>query len=169
MILTVHGLTPDTGKTIYIAESADIIGDVTFAEDTTVWFNAVIRGDLAPISFGRGSNIQDNAVIHMNTGIPVTVGEFCSIAHGAIVHGCTIGNCSLIGMGAVVLDESVIGSSCLVAAGSLVPQGKKYPDGSLILGSPARAVRSLTEEEIENIRRTARSYIEKGNTYAQMR
>jgi len=167
MIYTVNGQSPDTGRSGYIAESAQIIGDVTLGKETSVWFNAVIRGDLAPITIGDYSNVQDNAVLHMNTGIPLHIGSRVSIAHGAIVHGCTIEDGSLIGMGAVVLDEALIPSSSLVAAGSLVPQGKTYPPESLILGYPARAVRRLTSEEIKRLMEISENYREKSKEYTR--
>ncbi len=165
MILPLHGKSPDTARALYISHSADLIGEVILGRNVTVWFNVTIRGDLAPITIGEGSNIQDNAVVHMNSGIPVSIGKFVSIAHGAIVHGCTILDRSLIGMGAIVMDEAVIGESSLVAAGSLVPPGKTYPPGSLILGSPAKAVRRLTDEELARIDETAEHYMERGHTY----
>ena len=167
MIRSFQGHSPEISQAVFIAESADIIGDVRLAKDVTVWFQAALRGDLgAPITVGEGSNIQDGAVIHMNSGTPVTIGPSVSIAHGAIIHGCTIESGSLVGMGAVVLDDAVIPPGSMVAAGSLVPPGKTYPPGSLILGSPARSVRRLTEKETQQVLDTARRYVEQGRMYA---
>ncbi len=168
MILPYMQFTPDVSRAAFIAESADIIGQVELGEDVSVWFQTVIRGDLAPISIGRGSNIQDSAVIHMNHGIAVEIGERVSIAHQAMIHGCRIGSHALIGMRAVVMDGSVIGEYSLVAAGSLVPPNKHYPPKSLILGSPARAVRTLADEEIQGISEATDRYIEAAHRYRSL-
>lgn len=167
MIYQVNEQTPNTSEAGFIAESAQIIGDVTLGTGTSVWFNAVIRGDLAPITIGAFSNIQDGAILHMNTNTPLTIGSRVSIAHGAIVHGCTIEDGSLIGMGAIVLDESVVPASSLIAAGSLIPQGKTYPPESLILGYPARAIRKLTSKEIRRIQEISDNYRKKSEEYLQ--
>ncbi len=144
----------------WIAPGAHVIGDVSLGEDVGVWFNATIRGDRAPIRIGARTNVQEGSVLHADPGFPLTIGESVTIGHRAIVHGCTVGDGSLIGMGAVVLNGSRIGSHCLVGAGALVTEGKSFPDGSLIVGSPARAVRQLDEAAIEGLRRSAQTYVD---------
>ncbi len=136
---------PEDGRS-WIAPGAHVIGDVALGEDVGVWFNASIRGDRAPIRVGARTNVQEGAVLHADPGFPLTIGEGVTIGHRAIVHGCTVGDNSLIGMGAIVLNGARIGANCLVGAGALVTEGKSFPDGSLIVGSPARAVRQLDAE-----------------------
>ena len=143
---------------VYLAEGARIVGDVTCGEETSIWYNAVIRGDDSPIQIGSRVNIQDNATLHGGHTHPVVIGDSVTVGHGAIIHGCTIESECLIGMGAILMDGAVIHSHCVVAAGSLIPPGKEYPSGSLILGNPARAVRSLSEEEIRGIADSAALY-----------
>ncbi|HOP59975.1 MAG TPA: gamma carbonic anhydrase family protein [Candidatus Saccharicenans sp.] len=147
-------LDPET----FVAPGAAVIGRVVLKKGASVWFNAVLRADIADIVVGEYSNVQDNSVIHVDYDVPVIVGDYVTIGHGAILHACKIGNNTLIGMGAVILDRALIGNNCLVAAGSLVPPGKTYPDGSLILGSPAAVVRTLTEAEKEHIIKNAHDY-----------
>ena len=156
---------PDVERASFLAPSADIVGEVFLAKDVTVWFNATVRGDMASIKIGEGTNIQDNAVVHVNTDMPTSIGKGVTVGHGAIIHACTIGNDCLIGMGAIILDEAVIGDECLVAAGALVTPRKQFPPRSLIVGSPAKAVRTLTDEEIQDIRENGNHYIEMGNNY----
>jgi carbonic anhydrase/acetyltransferase-like protein (isoleucine patch superfamily) len=165
MILAYDNTQPETSNALYIAPSADIIGAVTLAEETTIWFNVTIRGDMAPISIGRGTNIQDNTVVHVNAGMPTHIGNYVTVGHSAIIHACTINDHALIGMGAIILDEAVIGEECLVAAGALVSPRKQFPPRSLIVGSPARVIRTLTEEEVRGIRENTLGYIEKGRHY----
>ena len=141
-----------------LAPGAHVIGDVTFAEDCAVWYNAVVRGDEASISVGRLTNIQDNAVIHVSPGFPTTIGEGVTVGHGAIVHGATVGNNTVIGMGAVVLDGARVGSNCIVAAGAGVPGGRKVKDGTIVYGNPARKLRDMTEEDIASNRENAVIY-----------
>lgn len=157
---------PNVQKAAYIAPSADIIGEVELGAGSSVWFNATIRGDIAPITIGEGTNIQDNAVIHVNINMPAMIGEQVTVGHGAIIHACTIGDFCLIGMGAVVLDKAVIGDHCLVAAGSLVPPNKVFPPKSLVMGSPARVKRELTAEELTDMEANAKHYIELASVYA---
>jgi len=147
-------LDPET----FIAENSTVIGRVILKKRASVWFNAVLRADIADIVVGEYSNVQDNSVIHVDYDVPVIVGDYVTIGHGAILHACKIGNNTLVGMGAIILDRALIGNNCLVAAGSLVPPGKTYPDGSLILGNPATVVRTLTEAEKEHIINNARDY-----------
>lgn len=145
---------------VYIAEGAEIIGDVTIGEDSSVWYNAVIRGDSNSIVIGENTNVQDNAVLHTSHSHALTIGDNVTIGHGAIVHGCTVGNNVLIGMGAIILDGAVIEDNCIIGAGALVTQGKVMSEGSLVLGNPAKVVRELTQEEIKSIQINADEYSE---------
>jgi carbonic anhydrase/acetyltransferase-like protein (isoleucine patch superfamily) len=165
MILAYDHYQPEINQSLYIAPSADIIGNVMLEEETTIWFNVTIRGDMAPIHIGKGTNIQDNTVVHVNTGMPTYIGNYVTVGHSAIIHACTIHDNSLIGMGAIILDEAVIGEECLVAAGALVSPRKQFPPRSLIVGSPARVIRTLTDEEVAGIRENTLGYIEKGRHY----
>jgi len=166
MILSYKDIHPITEPAAFIAQSADIIGDVTLGEDSSIWFNVTIRGDIASITIGERTNIQDNAVVHVNTGMPTVIGNDVTVGHGAIIHACTIGNHCLIGMGAVVLNQAVLPEYTMVAAGALVPQGKTYPPRSLLMGSPAKVVRELTEDEIQHIQKSADNYIEEAKSYS---
>ncbi len=139
----------------YIASNATVVGDVHLGQDASVWYGAVLRGDSGRITVGAGSNIQDNCVLHEQ----VTIGKGCSIGHGAILHGCAIGDDCVIGMGAIVLDGAVIGNNCLVGAGALVTGKMNAPDGSLILGNPATVVKPLTQAQLDYIRQDAENYI----------
>lgn len=158
MLIGFRGTSPRVGRRVFIAASAQLIGDVVIGDCSSVWHNAVIRGDRAEIRIGRYSNVQDGAVLHVSKGFPVEVGDFVSIAHGCVIHGCRIGDNSLIGMGAVVLNGVSIGENCLVGAGAVLTEGKSYPPNSLILGVPAKAVRALSREEVLGIRKNAEVY-----------
>ena len=153
-------------KAAFVAPDADLYGDITAGEDTGFWFHAVVRADDAPVVIGRGSNIQDNAVVHVDEGFPVTIGGDVTVGHGAIVHGCTIGDRTLIGMGAVILNGAVIGSDCIIGAGALVTGKTVIPDGSMVMGSPAAVRRPVTEEEKAASLKNARHYVEAGKKYA---
>jgi len=150
---------------VWIAEGAVVVGDVTLAENVSVWFTAVLRGDTESLTVGANSNIQDGAVCHADPGFPLIIGEGVTVGHRAIVHGATVGDDSLIGMGAIVLNGATIGDNCIVGAGALVTQNKDFPDNSLILGSPAKVVRALTEDEIAANRRSATEYVAKGQAF----
>ena len=143
----------------YITKTAVIEGDVTIEDNVSVWYGAVLRGDLAPISVGEGSNVQENAVIHVDKNCPVKIGKGVTIGHGAIIHGCTIDDNSLIGMGAIVLNGAKIGKNCIIGAGALVTGNTEIPDGSLVIGSPAKVKREVTEAEIESNRENAEEYV----------
>jgi carbonic anhydrase/acetyltransferase-like protein (isoleucine patch superfamily) len=158
-------LIPDLHPSAFVADSAQVIGEVHLAEDSSVWFGAILRGDTAPIRIGRGSNVQDGSVLHVDDRVALTLGEHVTVGHQVMLHGCTIGDGSLIGIGAVVLNHARIGRHCLVGAGSLVTEGKEFPDGSMILGSPARVVRQLTPEQIEGLRHSAQHYIDNARRY----
>lgn len=151
--------TPEVHPTAFVADSAQVVGRVTLGAGSSVWFNTVIRADNEPMTIGAGSNIQDGSVLHSDTGFPLSVGERVTVGHQVVLHGCTVGDESLIGIGAVVLNGAKIGKHCLVGAGSLVTEGKEFPDGSMILGSPAKVVRQLTPEQIDGLRRSAQHYI----------
>jgi carbonic anhydrase/acetyltransferase-like protein (isoleucine patch superfamily) len=141
------------------------MGNVHLHEESSVWFGAVLRGDTETITVGKGSNVQDGTVMHADYGFPLVVGERVTIGHQVMLHGCTIGDESLIGIGATVLNGAKIGKHCLVGARSLVTEGKEFPDGSLIMGSPAKVVRQLTPEQIEGLRRSAAHYVENAQRY----
>lgn len=151
---------PTIGKDVFIADGARIMGDVTLGEQVGVWYNAVIRGDEAPIVIGDRTNVQDNVVMHGMEGVATIVGSEVTIGHGAIVHGCTVKDHTLIGMGSIILDHAVVGSNCIVGAGALVPGGMVVPDGSLVVGVPAKVVRQLTEKEIEHLTVSADIYVQ---------
>ena len=142
------------------------MGDVALGAGCSIWYHATVRADRAPISIGNGSNIQDNCVIHVDEGFPVTIGNYVTVGHGAILHGCQVGDGSLIGMGAIILNGAKIGRNCIVAAGALVTQNTEIPDGMLAMGSPAKVIRKLTEEEIASNRKNAEEYIEEAREYA---
>jgi len=157
---------PDIADSAWVADSAQVIGQVTIEEDASVWFNATLRGDTASLHIGRGTNIQDGSVLHADHGFPLTLGEGVTVGHQVMLHGCTIGDHSLIGIGAVVLNGAKIGKSCLVGAGSLVTEGKEFPDGSMIIGSPAKVVRQLSEAQIEGLKLSAQHYIQNARRYS---
>ena len=159
-IYQLDDLVPEVHPGAYVADSAQVIGEVSLAEDSSVWYGTVIRGDSDRISVGAGSNIQDASVLHVDKGFPLSIGERVTVGHQVMLHGCTIGDGSLIGIGAIVLNGARIGRHCLVGAGSLVTEGKEFPDGSMIIGSPAKVVRQLTPEQIEGLRRSAAHYVE---------
>ncbi len=148
-------------ESCYIAPGAVVIGDVRFGDRCSVWFNAVIRGDNDSIVIGDGSNVQDGSVLHVDEGFPLSIGRNVTIGHKAMLHGCTIGDGSLIGMNAVVLNSAKIGRQCLIGANSLVTEGMEVPDGSLVLGSPAKVVKPLTEKHLAELGNPARNYQEK--------
>ncbi|UHA72979.1 gamma carbonic anhydrase family protein [Paenibacillus sp. 481] len=159
------GILPTVDGSAYVADGAKIVGDVTIGKEATIWFNAVLRGDLAPIRIGDRANIQDGVVGHVNTNQPLLVADDVSVGHGAIIHGCTIGHGTLIGMGAIVLNGAEIGEYALVGAGSVVTENKKIPAYTLSLGSPARVIRELTEADLQRMKRTTESYVVKGKEY----
>ena len=154
-----------TDENVVILPGAKVNGDVTFGHGCSVWFNAVIRGDENSVRIGENPNIQENATIHTGILGPVVIGNGCNLGHHAILHSCTVGDFCIIGMGAIVLDGAVIGSNCIVGAGALVTKGTAIPDGSMVLGSPAKVKRPLTPEEIEGIRHNTFSYVEKKERY----
>jgi len=167
MIHKIGEKAPDTKKSLFIAWNAEIAGDVKLEAETSIWFSAVLRGDIAAIRVGRSSNVQDGAVLHVDSDVPTMVGEYVTIGHGAIIHGCTIHDRCVIGMGAIILSGAEIPSDCVVGAGALVSGSRSYQEGSLIIGSPARAIRKLIAVEIEKIILNAESYIKEGRVAQQ--
>lgn len=157
-------LSPDS---CWVAPNATIIGRVRMEAEASVWFGAIIRGDVDDITIGAGSNIQDNAVLHVDPGFPLRIGRRCTIGHAAIVHGCTIGNNTLIGMGTTILNGAKIGDNCLIGANALVTEGKAIPDGWLVLGAPGKPVRPLTAEEIAGLGHVAAHYIVNARQFAR--
>lgn len=168
-IYELDGQAPEfpADKQYWVAETAVLIGKVRLKTDASVWFGAVLRGDNEWIELGVRSQIQDNATLHTDPGFPLTIGEDCVIGHKVMLHGCTIGNNSLIGMGAIVLNGARIGNNSLVGAGALVTEGKSFPDNSLIVGSPARVIRTLDEKAIAQIRAGADIYVRRSRDYAK--
>ncbi|WP_118179211.1 gamma carbonic anhydrase family protein [Paraburkholderia phosphatilytica] len=152
---------PTIHETVFVADNAAIIGDVTLEANASVWFGASIRGDNEPIRIGAGTNVQEGAVLHADPGFPLTIEANVTVGHQAMLHGCTIKEGALIGIQAVVLNGAVIGHNCLVGAGAVVTEGKVFPDNSLILGAPAKVVRELTEADIEGLKRNAAGYVER--------
>lgn len=149
----------------WVAHNATVIGSVILEKDSSVWFNCVLRGDNEPITVGEGSNVQDGSVLHTDAGIPLTIGRGCTIGHMVMLHGCVIGDNTLIGIKSVVLNRARIGNNCLVAANSLVTEGKQFPDGVLIMGSPAKVVRELTPQEIAFTGISSRHYVQNSKQY----
>jgi len=158
-------VSPAIAPSAYVAPSASIIGNAVLDDHSSVWFGATLRGDNEIIHIGVNSNVQDGTVMHTDPGFPLTVGANVSIGHQAMLHGCTIGDGSLIGIQAVVLNAAIIGKGCLVAAGAVITERKVFPDGTLILGAPAKVVRDLTDEERDNLLKTAAHYAERGAYY----
>ena len=153
---------PEIHPTAYIADSATLIGKVRLGESVSIWFGATIRGDNELIDIGDQSNIQEGSVLHTDKGYPLTLGKGVTVGHQAMLHGCTIGDGCLIGIQAVVLNGAKIGKNCLIGAGALITEGKEFPDNSLIIGSPAKVARSLSDEQLEGLRRSAQTYAERG-------
>jgi len=151
--------SPQLAEGAWVADSAQVIGRVELAEDASIWFGAILRGDTELLKIGKGSNVQDGSVLHADVGYPVTLGENVTVGHQVMLHGCTVGDGSLIGIQAVVLNGAKIGKHCLVGAGALVTEGKEFPDGSMIIGSPAKVVRRLTPEQIAGLQRSAEHYV----------
>ena len=158
---------PVIDATAYVTDTAVLIGKVELMAESSIWFGATLRGDNEPIVIGRGSNVQEGAVLHTDPGSPLTVHEHVTVGHQAMLHGCTIGSGSLIGIQAVVLNDAVIGKNCLIGACALVTTGSRIPDRSMVLGSPAKVVRELTDEEIANMHRGIRSYVTRAATFRE--
>lgn len=156
---------PHIDPTAWIAANATVIGDVRLAANASIWWNAVLRGDNDPISIGENSNIQDGSVLHTDEGVPMNIGANVTVGHLVMLHGCTVGDGSLIGIGSIVLNRAVIGRSSIVGANTLIPEGKVYPDRVLIVGSPGKVVRELTDEEVARLQASATHYVENARRY----
>lgn len=162
-----QGLVPRVDPSAWVAAGALVIGAVTLAAEASIWPGCVLRGDIAPITIGERSNIQDLSVVHVDTDLPTEIGADVTVGHRAILHACTVGDGTLIGMGAIVLNGAVIGAGCLIAAGALVPPGKVIPDGSVVMGMPGKVVRRLSPEEIAGQREHAARYAVLARSYRQ--
>ncbi|SFH46774.1 Carbonic anhydrase or acetyltransferase, isoleucine patch superfamily [Tindallia magadiensis] len=159
MLKDCNGRKPECHNSCFIAETASVIGKVVMKENASLWYGVIARGDYNDIYIGEGTNIQDGSVIHIAFNHPTVIGDYVTVGHNAVIHGCHIGDEALIGMGAIILNGATIGSKSIIAAGSLVPEGKEIPPGVLAMGSPAKVVRNLTEDEKQNIRLSAEDYI----------
>jgi carbonic anhydrase/acetyltransferase-like protein (isoleucine patch superfamily) len=159
-----HSVASDSGE-LFVAPSAAVIGRVVLGRDVNVWFGAVLRGDTNVITLGDRSNVQDTAVVHVDHDAPATIGDDVTIGHAATVHGCTVGDCSLIGIGATILSHAVIGRYCIIGAGALITERKTFPDRSLIIGTPAKRVREVTDDEMRMLVESAAHYVELGKRY----
>jgi carbonic anhydrase/acetyltransferase-like protein (isoleucine patch superfamily) len=166
-LYAINGLEPTLGEKAWAAPSADLIGDVRLGEHASVWFGAILRGDNTPLILGSETNFQDGAIGHSDPGFPLSIGARVTVGHQAILHGCTIADDCLIGMGARILNAAVIDRECIVGAGALITEGKRFERGSLIVGAPARVVRQVTEEEKQLLRASAAHYAEKAQRYAR--
>ena len=167
MIYSLDGHTPELRGTAWAAASADLIGKVVLEDGASVWFGAVLRGDNEVLVVGQGSNVQDNVVIHTDMGVPMVIGANCTIGHRAMLYGCTIGDSTLIGMGATILNGAKIGKGCLIGACALITEGKDIPDGALVMGAPGKVVRMLEPEEQARLLRSAEGYRRNAQRYAK--
>ncbi|MDA0761306.1 MAG: gamma carbonic anhydrase family protein [Proteobacteria bacterium] len=165
MIYQLGDFLPTVHEDTWVADNATVVGQVTLEAGVSIWFNAVLRAENAAISVGEGSNIQDGSVCHVDPGMPLTIGRSVTIGHKVMLHGCTIGDETLIGINAVILNGANIGRNCLIGANSLIPEGKEIPDGSLVMGSPGKIVRQLSPEQIEGLKQSAQHYVENGRRY----
>ena len=159
MLHAIGDAEPRVAKGAFVAWNAEVAGDATIGEDSSIWFGVTVRADMAPIRIGSGTNIQDGSVVHVADETPCVVGDRVTVGHGVILHGCEVGDDCLVGMGATLLNGSRIGPGSIVAAGALVTQGKAFPPRSMIMGSPAKAVRTISDEELERIRRNGLEYV----------
>ncbi len=157
--------SPQLHEGVWIADNATVIGDVHLGRNVNVWFGAILRGDNDPITIGENTNVQDAAVLHTDDGVPLDIGRDVTVGHKAMLHGCTVGEGSLIGINAVVLNRAVIGKHCLIGANSLIPEGKVIPDRSLVCGSPGRIIRELTDHEIAKLKASATNYVHNARRY----
>jgi carbonic anhydrase/acetyltransferase-like protein (isoleucine patch superfamily) len=167
MLHEFNGKKPQLHSSVYVAPGAQVIGQIIADEDVTIWFNAVLRGDNEPIKIGKGSNIQDGSVIHVDEGFPVIIEENVTVGHNVILHGCTVKKGALIGMGATILNGAVIGEGALIAAGAVVGEGKVIEPGTLVAGVPAKPIKKLSEENIARMEDGAKHYVEKGQQYLE--
>ena len=166
-IYELDGMAPKLAEGAWVADSAEVIGQVEMAQNASVWYGCVVRGDTEKIRIGKNSNVQDLSVLHADFGVPLTIGDNVTVGHQVMLHGCTIGDGSLIGIQSVILNGARIGRNCLVGAGTLVPEGKEFPDGVLIVGTPAKVVRDLAPEQITRINEAAERYVENARRHRQ--
>jgi len=164
-VFRLAGCSPQVDPTAWIAPTATVIGDVRLAAGASVWWNAVVRGDNDPIVIGENTNIQDGSVLHTDEGVPLTLGRDVTVGHMVMLHGCTVGDGSLIGIGSIVLNRAVIGRNCLIGANSLIPEGKVIPERSLVMGSPGKVVRELSDEEVARLLHGAAHYVDNARRY----
>lgn len=164
-IYELDGISPRLGRGAWVADSGQVMGNVELGEDASVWFGAVVRGDTEVIKIGRNTNVQDHSVLHADVGSPLTIGDNVTIGHQVMLHGCTIGDNSLIGIQAVILNNARIGRNCIVGAGSIVTEGKEFPDNSLIIGAPAKVVRTLDEAAAIKLRESAEHYVDNARRF----
>ncbi|RYF68574.1 MAG: gamma carbonic anhydrase family protein [Comamonadaceae bacterium] len=161
------GVAPQLGKDAWVADSAQVMGNVHLADNASIWFGAVLRGDTETLTIGRNSNVQDLSVLHADVGCPLTIGDNVTVGHQVMLHGCTIGDNTLIGIQAVILNNAKIGRNSIVGAGSVVTEGKEFPDNSLIIGAPAKAVRTLDDAAVAKLRQSAEHYVENARRFAK--
>jgi carbonic anhydrase/acetyltransferase-like protein (isoleucine patch superfamily) len=166
-VFELNDRVPELGEGVWIADNATVLGSVKLGRKVSVWFGAVLRGDNDPIVVGDGSNIQDGSILHTDDGVPLTIGENVTVGHMAVLHGCTVGDGSLVGINAVVLNGAVIGKSCLIGANCLIPENKVIPDRSLVVGTPGRIIRQLSDEEVAGLQRSAENYMENAARFSQ--
>lgn len=165
MLIPYLGKEPDIKEASFIADDADVIGEVKIGKDSAVWFHSTLRGDISGIFVGERTNIQDNCVIHGEVGLPTIIGDEVTVGHAAILHGCTIGNRCLIGMGCIIMSRAEIGEGCIIGAGALIPEDKKIPPRSVVMGVPGKVMKKTTDEQIEFIVKRAHVYVERGKNY----
>ena len=159
-LIKYKGKVPQVGERVFLADGVRLVGEVCIGDDSSVFYNAVLRGDLAEIKIGKRTNIQDNVCVHVSTGVGVHIGDEVTVGHGAVLHGCTIDDNVLVGMGAIIMDGSHVKKNCIVGAGALVTQGKEFPENSLVMGSPAHVVRTLTTDELKNVKIGVEHYLD---------
>ncbi len=164
-VFTLGEKRPQIASSAWIAPNATVIGDVRLAANASIWWNAVLRGDNDPISIGENSNIQDGSVLHTDEGVPMNIGANVTVGHLVMLHGCAVGDGSLIGIGSIILNRAVIGRNCIVGANTLIPEGKVYPDRVLIVGSPGKVMRELSDEDVARLQGSAAHYVENARRY----
>jgi carbonic anhydrase/acetyltransferase-like protein (isoleucine patch superfamily) len=168
MLIPYNHVNPSVHPTVFVAPGAYVIGDVKIGEESTIWFNAVLRGDEGPITIGKQCSIQDNTTIHLYEGCPVVVGDGVTVGHNVILHGCNIGSRSIIGMGSTILDNVEIGEECIIGANTLITSGKKIPPRSMVMGSPGKVVRQLSDQDLELIQLSIDVYVQKGKDFRKI-
>lgn len=168
MIIPYKGKKPAIDTSVFIAPSADLIGDIRIGSESTIWFHAVLRADEGPITIGKRCSIQDNSTIHLYEGAPVVIEDEVTVGHNVILHGCKVGRRSIIGMGSTILDHAEIGEECIIGANTLIPSGKKIPPRSLVVGSPGKVVRELNDKDLELIQLSILTYVQKGYEYREL-